>query len=61
MANRFIGESTRPILDLLEIFGKLKINFYLVIIDIDKAFYYSKSLSMTQEQQYTLCVILLYI
>ena len=61
MANRFIGESTRPILDLLEIFVKLKINFYLVIIDIDKAFYYSKSLPMTQEQQYTLCVILLYI
>ena len=61
MANRFIGESTRPILDLLEIFVKLKINFYLVIIDIDKAFYYSKSLSLTQEQQYTLCVILLYI
>lgn len=53
MANRFIGENTRRILDYLEIFVKLKINFYLVIIDIDKAFYYSKSLSMTQEQQYT--------
>ena len=38
VANRFIGESARPISDILEITQTLNINGFLVTVDIEKAF-----------------------